>query len=61
MHIKYNKEYYNSLLNPIPKLILTCKNDKIIVNDFINDLKKSNNVQHHEFEQGKHGNIYKYA
>jgi hypothetical protein len=57
---KYNKEYYNTLLNPIPKLILTCKNDKIIVNDFINDLKKSNNVQYHEFEQGKHGNIYKY-
>ena len=55
----YNKEYYKSLLKPdLPKLILTCKSDKLIINDFINDLSKSPNTIHREFENGKHANIY---
>jgi hypothetical protein len=55
----HNEEYYKLLLKPeLPKLILTSKKDKIIVNDFISTLKNTNNIQHHEFENGKHGNIY---
>ena len=57
---EYNREYNTTLLsNEIPKLILTSKNDNIIVRPFINSLIK-NNIQHHEFEKGKHANLYKY-
>jgi hypothetical protein len=57
-----NAEYWKTILEPLrPQLILTSKKDQIIDQNFIRSYAKDKkNIEHIEFNDGIHANIYKY-
>jgi hypothetical protein len=57
-----NTEYCETILKPLrPQLILTSKKDQIIDQNFIRSYAKDKkNIEHIEFNDGIHANIYKY-
>lgn len=55
----YNKNYNDNFISTSkPTLLLTYKNDNIIVKPYIDQLVLSN-THHYEFEKGEHANLYR--